>query len=342
MIWMEKVSKTYQQGKQEIHAVKEASLHIRKGEIFGIIGYSGAGKSSLLRCINYLERPTSGRVRIQDTELADLSEHQLRMMRRKIGMIFQNFNLLMSSTVYQNIAAPLELAGAAKQQIQVRVSELLSLVGLEDKKDAYPAQLSGGQKQRVAIARALANEPEILLCDEATSALDPQTTDSILHLLLDIHRSYGITIVLITHEMYVVKKICDRVAVMEGGAIVEQGTVLELFTKPKTETTKKFIKSVFDADLPRELLQRTANEAAPRRLLRISFVGETVSEPILADLTLRYQLRPSILYGNITKIKDSVFGFLIISLPGEPSVIQEGMTYMEQNGIQVEVLEHAG
>ncbi|OBZ11334.1 methionine ABC transporter ATP-binding protein [Bacillus sp. FJAT-26390] len=342
MIWIENVSKTYQQGNQAVHAVKDANLHIRKGEIFGIIGYSGAGKSSLLRCINYLERPTVGVVRVNGTELAKLNEQQLRMMRRKIGMIFQNFNLLMSSTVYQNIAAPLVLAGMPKKQVETRVSELLSLVGLEDKKGAFPAQLSGGQKQRVAIARALANEPEILLCDEATSALDPQTTDSILNLLQDIHRAYGITIVLITHEMYVVKKICDRVAVMEDGLIVEQGTVLELFTSPKTDTTKKFTKSVFDVDLPQELLQSVWRRPHSGQLLRISFVGETVSEPILADLTVRYQLRPSILYGNITKIKDTVFGCLIISLPGDPPAIREGIAYMASHGMQVEVLEHAG
>nr|WP_321166149.1 methionine ABC transporter ATP-binding protein [Bacillus sp. FJAT-28004] len=339
---MENVSKTYQQGKQNVHAVKDANLHIHKGEIFGIIGYSGAGKSTLLRCINFLERPTAGSVRVKDTELALLSEQQLRIMRRKIGMIFQNFNLLMSSTVYQNIASPLMLTGAPKKQIEARVNELLSLVGLSDKSDIYPAQLSGGQKQRVAIARALANEPEILLCDEATSALDPQTTDSILNLLLDIHRSYGITIVLITHEMYVVKKICDRVAVMEDGVIVEQGSVLELFTNPQTDTTRKFTKSVFDVDLPQELLHKANLPAVPRHLLRISFIGETVSEPILADLTLRYQLRPSILYGNITKIKDTVFGFLLISLPGESAAIEEGIAYMVQSGMQVEVLEHAG
>ncbi|WP_419876121.1 methionine ABC transporter ATP-binding protein [Candidatus Pristimantibacillus sp. PTI5] len=342
MIWIENVSKTYQQGKNEVHAVKDANLHIRKGEIFGIIGYSGAGKSSLLRCINYLERPSAGTVRVNGTELAALNEQQLRMMRRKIGMIFQNFNLLMSSTVYQNIASPLVLAGLPKKQIETKVNELLSLVGLEEKRGAFPAQLSGGQKQRVAIARALANEPEILLCDEATSALDPQTTDSILNLLLDIHRAYGITIVLITHEMNVVKKICDRVAVMEDGVIVEQGTILELFTNPRTDTTRNFTKSVFDIDLPPELLERGGLQAGEGQLLRISFVGETVSEPILADLTLRYQLRPSILYGNITKIKDTVFGFLIISLPGNTRVIQQGIAYMIQNGMQVEVLDHAG
>lgn len=342
MIWIENVSKTYQQGKQEVHAVKDANLHIRKGEIFGIIGYSGAGKSSLLRCINYLERPSAGTVRVNGTELATLNEQQLRMMRRKIGMIFQNFNLLMSSTVYQNIASPLVLAGLPKKQIEARVNELMSLVGLEEKRGAFPAQLSGGQKQRVAIARALANEPEILLCDEATSALDPQTTDSILNLLLDIQRAYGITIVLITHEMNVVKKICDRVAVMEDGVIVEQGTILELFINPRTDTTKNFTKSVFDIDLPLELLERGGHQAGEGQLLRISFVGETVSEPILADLTLRYQLRPSILYGNITKIKDTVFGFLIISLTGNSGVIQQGIAYMIQNGMQVEVLDHAG
>lgn len=321
--------------------MKNTNLHIQKGEIFGIIGYSGAGKSSLLRCINFMEQPTSGSVRVNGTDLAALNEQQLRMVRRKIGMIFQNFNLLMSSTVYQNVAAPLELAGVPKKQAAARVKELLALVGLEDKASSYPAQLSGGQKQRVAIARALANDPEILLCDEATSALDPQTTDSILNLLLDIHRAYGITIVLITHEMYVVKKICDRVAVMEAGEVVEQGAVLDLFTKPQTETTKKFIKSVLDVELPNELLKPLRSGKNAGQLLRVSFLGDTVTDPILADLTLQFKLRPSILYGNITKVKDTVFGCLIIHLPGDASVIQKGIAYMLANGMQVEAVDYA-
>ncbi|MFE5322559.1 methionine ABC transporter ATP-binding protein [Paenibacillus sp. NPDC056579] len=340
MIQIEHVYKTYEQEGRKVEAVKDANLHVQKGEIFGVIGYSGAGKSSLIRCINFLERPTSGSIRIKGVDLATLNDPALRAARRNIGMIFQNFNLLTSSTVYQNVAAPLQLAKAPKAQIDSKVMSLLELVGLKDKAQAYPSQLSGGQKQRVAIARALANDPEILLCDEATSALDPQTTDSILDLLLDINRKYNITIVLITHEMHVIKKICDRVAVMENGIIVEQGTVLDLFSNPQTATTKNFIKNVFDADLPPVLQSKFKEEQAPGHIIRVYFIGDSVTEPVIAELTERFSLKPSILYGNITQIKDTIFGGLLLKILGEPEAIHEGIAFLQSQGLKVEVLDY--
>ena len=342
MIELAHVSKVYRQEKRSIEAVKDASLHIRKGEIFGVIGFSGAGKSTLIRCINYLEKPTQGEVRINGVELGSLKEPELRAVRRKIGMIFQNFHLLSSITVFENVAAPLRLVKTPRQEVNRKVKELLALVGLEDKASMFPSQLSGGQKQRVAIARALASDPEILLCDEATSALDPQTTDSILDLLLEINRKYNITIVLITHEMHVIKKICDRVAVMENGEIVEQGRVLDVFSNPQKPITKNFIKSIFDVQLPEQLLQKIRSDRVSGRLLQISFVGESASEPILADLATRFTLRPSILYGNITQIKETTFGTLIVRVTGDDSSIEAGMKYLAEQGLRVEVIAHVG
>lgn len=342
MIVIDNVTKIYVQDHRKVEAVKNVNLHIQKGEIFGIIGFSGAGKSSLLRCINFLERPTSGKVKIQDIDLAILNESQLRETRRKMGMIFQHFNLLMSSTVYENVATPLQLVQTPKRVIDQKVKELLELVGLQDKANAYPAQLSGGQKQRVAIARALANDPEILLCDEATSALDPQTTDSILDLLLTINQKYKITIVLITHEMHVIKKICDRVAVMENGEVIEQGSVLDLFAKSKHPTTRNFIKSIFDVALPENLAQKIKANQQPGKILRLSFIGDTATEPILSILTIQYPLQPNILFGNITQIKETTFGNLIIKINGDPEIMEQGIQFLLNRGLEVEILEHLG
>ncbi|RBN39300.1 methionine ABC transporter ATP-binding protein, partial [Priestia megaterium] len=243
MIELKKTSKTYKVNGKAVEAVKDVSLTINKGEVFGVIGYSGAGKSTLIRCINLLEKPTSGEVIIDGKNLSKLSKQELQKTRRKIGMIFQGYNLLKTATVYDNIAIPLKLEGVNKKLIQERVEKYLSIVGLLDKQNHYPSQLSGGQKQRVAIARALAHEPEILLSDEATSALDPETTEAILSLLLKINKELGLTIFLITHELNVVQRICDRIAVMENGYVVEQGTVVSLFTNPKHPTTKRFVES---------------------------------------------------------------------------------------------------
>ncbi|RKD24312.1 methionine ABC transporter ATP-binding protein [Ammoniphilus oxalaticus] len=340
MITIKNLQKTYRQGNRIVEAVKDVNIEVKKGEIFGVIGFSGAGKSTLIRCVNLLEKPTSGLVQVNGLELTSLTEPELRAARRKIGMIFQHFNLLSSSTVFENVAAPLRLARAPKKQIEEKVNELLRLVGLADKGGSYPSQLSGGQKQRVAIARALANDPEILLCDEATSALDPQTTDSILELLLDINRRFDITIMLITHEMYVIKQICDRVAVMEQGAVVEQGTVLDIFARPQTHTTRNFIKNIFDIHLPENIQRKIQTEHVNGSILRVSFVGEATTEPFIAELAIRYGLRPNVIFGNITQIKQTTFGSLMIAVNGEPNIIQQGIAYLQQQGLTVEVLEH--
>lgn len=340
MIVIKNLYKTYDQGGRKVEAVKDANIEIAKGEIFGVIGFSGAGKSSLIRCVNLLETPTSGSVQVNGVEMTKLTDKKLREARRKIGMIFQHFNLLMSSTVFENIAAPLKLVNTPKDKIDKKVNDLLGLVGLADKGGFYPSQLSGGQKQRVAIARALANDPEILLCDEATSALDPQTTDSILELLLDINKKLKITIMLITHEMHVIKKICDRVAVMENGQVVEQGSVLDIFSKPQTKTTKNFIKNVFDIYLPENLQRKFKNEQANGEIIRVSFVGETTTEPIFSELAIRFPLRPNILFGNITQIKETTFGSLILKLTGDRETIQKGIEYLRAEGLSVEVQQN--
>src|SRR5690625_1282640 len=245
MIRLENVSKTFQVKRSQVHALQNVSLHVKKGEIFGVIGYSGAGKSTLVRCVNLLEKPTEGRVFVAGNELTSMSHHDLNEARRNIGMIFQGFNLLKTATVRENVALPLRLSDVPKEEINKRVKKYLDIVGLSDREDSYPAQLSGGQKQRVAIARALAHEPDVLLSDEATSALDPETTESILDLLLKINEELGVTILLITHEMNVIQKICDRVAVIEDGRLVESGTVLDMFSNPQHSTTQRFVNSVF-------------------------------------------------------------------------------------------------
>jgi D-methionine transport system ATP-binding protein len=339
LISVRNVEKIYGSGDNAVHAIKNANFEVAKGEIFGVIGFSGAGKSSLIRCINLLERPSSGSVVVNGIDLTQLSANELRKARRKIGMIFQHFNLLSSSTVFDNVAAPLKLSNAPKDVIQKKVTELLEVVGLSHRAQAYPSQLSGGQKQRVAIARALANDPEILLCDEATSALDPQTTESILDLLLDINRKYNLTIMLITHEMHVVKKICDRVAVMEEGRIVEMGSVLDIFSRPQTNTTKNFIRNIFDDQLPSGFLERVQH-APGSRIVRLTFIGENTEQPVLAELTEKFHLKPNIMFGHITQIKDTTFGYLVISMNGEAAVLDQALQYVEDRGIRTEVIHH--
>ena len=288
MIKLSNIRKTYD---GSTYALQGINLDIAKGEIYGIIGKSGAGKSTLIRCINMLEAPTAGEVVVDGLNLTKMADNQLRLARKDIGMIFQHFNLLSSATVYENVAFPLKLSGKSAKEIQDKVLPLLELVGLESKKDQYPAQLSGGQKQRVGIARALANNPKVLLCDEATSALDPQTTKSILDLLKDINQSLQLTIVLITHEMQVIKEICDKVAVIENGKIIEQGPVIDIFSKPQQETTRDFISAIINHDLP-EIFQGTEFSPEPinngHLVLRISFMGHSTEEPIIAGLIRRF------------------------------------------------------
>ena len=338
MIKLSNIRKTYD---GSTYALQGINLDIAKGEIYGIIGKSGAGKSTLIRCINMLEAPTAGEVVVDGLNLTKMADNQLRLARKDIGMIFQHFNLLSSATVYENVAFPLKLSGKSAKEIQDKVLPLLELVGLESKKDQYPAQLSGGQKQRVGIARALANNPKVLLCDEATSALDPQTTKSILDLLKDINQSLQLTIVLITHEMQVIKEICDKVAVIENGKIIEQGPVIDIFSKPQQETTRDFISAIINHDL-QEIFQGTEFSSEPinngHLVLRISFMGHSTEEPIIAGLIRRFDIDISILYGNVDHIKTTPYGTLLLELSGDAEKIQEALSYLQEKQLGIEVI----
>ncbi|KIL41659.1 methionine ABC transporter ATP-binding protein [Gordoniibacillus kamchatkensis] len=331
MIRLEGITKHYDTGSRRVTALSGIDLAVAKGEIFGVIGHSGAGKSTLLRSINLLERPTSGRVIVDGTDLTALGTKQLQEQRRKIGMIFQHFNLLSSATVEDNIAFPLKLAKTPKADIRRKVSELLELTGLTEHRFKYPSQLSGGQKQRVGIARALAADPQVLLCDEATSALDPQTTNSILSLLLDINERFGLTIVLITHEMHVIRSICDRVAVIHEGTLVEQGRVVDVFLKPQHPVTLEFVEQVSDpVELP-----PAADLAA--RLLKITFLGERTYEPILSKAVQATGVTFSILQGTISKLKQVPYGQLVVKLEGDGAAIERTIETLRADGLDVEV-----
>ena len=341
MIDLSHIEKIYDSPSGPVKAIKDISLHINKGEIYGIIGLSGAGKSTLVRCINLLERPTSGVVTVDGQDITAMSESQLRQARKSIGMIFQHFNLLASATVYDNVAFPLRLVNAPKEKIHKKVMELLELVGLANKADQYPSQLSGGQKQRVGIARALASEPKILLCDEATSALDPQTTKAILQLIKDINAKLKLTVVVITHEMQVIKDICDKVAVIDKGVIAEKGKVLEVFTNPQQPITKEFISVLLSNDLPVGFREREVTaEPFPDSLLliRLTFIGESANEPVISKLIKNFDLEVGILFGSLDDIKDVPFGRLIISLDGSQEEIDKAMSYVEKQELKVEVI----
>ncbi|MCE5284261.1 MAG: methionine ABC transporter ATP-binding protein [Pelosinus sp.] len=341
MIELTGIEKVYNDRSSSTHALKGVDLTVRQGEIYGIIGKSGAGKSTLIRCINMLEQPTKGTVIVDGNDLTTMPDNKLREIRKKIGMIFQHFNLLSTRTVAQNIAFPLELAGINKQEIEKRVSNLLDLVGLADKKDQYPAQLSGGQKQRVGIARALANQPKVLLCDEATSALDPQTTKSILELLKTINQKFALTIVLITHEMQVIKEICDKVAVIEDGVIIEQGTVIDVFTRPEAPTTRDFIRNIINHDLP-DMFNKTTFLSEPTAdsnlVVRLSFIGNSAEEPIISSMIRRFNIDASILYANIDHIQNTPFGTLLLELSGEQGAQQNALTYLNAQELGIEVI----
>ncbi|HHV72245.1 MAG TPA: methionine ABC transporter ATP-binding protein [Clostridia bacterium] len=339
MIKIENLTKiyTHPQTKEKIVALQNVNLEIKSGEIFGIIGPSGAGKSTFIRCLNLLEKPTSGSVWIDGEDITKLSGQQLREKRKQIGMIFQHFNLMSSRTVWQNVAYPMEIAGVDKKTIAQRVEELLELVGLNDKAQVYPAQLSGGQKQRVGIARALANNPKLLLCDEATSALDPQTTKSILQLLLEINRKLKITIILITHEMAVIREICDRVAVINESNIVEINSVLSVFTSPQANITKEFAANGGE-NFPIETVKLKPGE----RLYKLSFVGESAEKPIISSAIKKLGIEVNILYANIDRLKDIPFGTLIITVGGSPQQIEQTEQFFTQQGLKMEVLADAG
>ena len=337
MIALKGITKTFTVNKDAVTALDDVSLTIEKGEVFGIIGRSGAGKSTLIRMINLLERPTSGQVEIEGQDITKLDKRELAKLRHRIGMIFQHYNLLKTATVEENVAIPLRLEGLDKQTIRERVDKYLDIVGLSAHRKHYPEQLSGGQKQRVAIARALAHEPDILLSDEATSALDPETTESILDLLLDINRELGLTIFLITHEMEVIERICDRVAVIEAGRIIEEGDVLDVFSDPQHATTRKFLKT--NLDVPKEVVEELSTHGT---LVNLSFIGHQSEQAVLAQLTKRFGLLPNIIGGGIKKLKGGLVGNLLVHLDGDATQTDQAIRFLEASGVKVkEVTNHA-
>ncbi len=342
MIQLSQITKTYESPSGPVQALKGIDLHIERGEIYGIIGLSGAGKSTLVRCINLLERPSSGKVVVDGREMTSLSDSELREARKEIGMIFQHFNLLSSATVYDNIAFPLRLSHLPEKLIREKVDPLLSLVGLADKAQQYPSQLSGGQKQRVGIARALASDPKILLCDEATSALDPQTTKSILELIRDINQKLALTVVVITHEMQVIKDICDKVAVIDHGVIAEQGSVLDVFTNPQQPITKEFISVLLSNDLPTAFRGEDISETPTPGsflLLRLVFLGETADDPVLARMIRKVPtVETTMLFGNLDQIKATPFGRMIIGMTGESREVQKALDFLATQDVKVEVI----
>lgn len=343
MIKLDHITQTYKTPEgREFKALDDVSIEIRPGEIFGIIGRSGAGKSTLVRCINLLNRPSEGTVTVDGKNLTELSEDELRESRRSIGMIFQHFNLLSSRTVYDNVALPLELVGTPKNVIREKVEPLLKLVGLTEHAHKYPSQLSGGQKQRVGIARALTNDPKVLLSDEATSALDPETTVATLALLKRINKELGLTIVMITHEMQVVKQICERVIVMNYGKIVEQGKVVDIFMSPQHETTKALIGNVMARDMPASILDRfrKARENHPNSdavyLLRLAFSGNEVTRPVISECSRRFNLDFNILRGTVDDVQGQTLGSLTVLIEAESSVFIEAVNFLRENGVVVE------
>lgn len=345
MIELEQISKTFADAGREVHAVNNVSLTIRNGDVFGIIGFSGAGKSTLVRCINLLERPTEGSVRIDGKELTRMPAKELRQARKKIGMIFQHFNLMPSRTIFGNVAYPLKGSGLRKDQIAEKVRKLLDLVGIADKEKAYPSQLSGGQKQRAAIARALANDPDILLCDEATSALDPQTTKAILKLLERLNRELGITLVVITHEMAVVKEICNRVAVMDHGRVVEEGEVFSVFASPKEELTRSFIKTTSNLQKIEELIAAKSPVVALKpgeRIVRLSYVERNASEPLISTMTKKYGVILNIIFADIEIVQNAPIGGTVGILSGPQDKMDEALEDLRSKNVGVEVILDAG
>jgi len=343
MIRLVNISKTFSTGENNVEAVKDVNLHITPGEIYGIIGFSGAGKSTLVRCINLLERPTKGSVIVDGKDITRISEKELRQSRKKIGMIFQHFNLMKSRNVYQNIAYPLKGRGMTKQQIRDKVTSLLKLVDLSDKETAYPSQLSGGQKQRVAIARALATDPKVLLCDEATSALDPQTTLSILKLLKEVNAKLGITIVIITHEMSVIKEICSRVAVMERGVIAEAGDVYSIFSSPKQEVTKGFIETTSSLQKIHELVAEKSPIVSLKpgeKLLKLKYLEKSASEALISVVSRRFNIDANIIFGNIEVIQNASLGSLVVIASGKEEDMQAAVQYLLDKNVEVEVIDN--
>lgn len=338
MIEIQNVSKRFASTSGEIHALKQVSLTVEKGDIFGVIGFSGAGKSTLVRLVNLLEYPSEGRVLIDGTDITTLSKADLRKLRKNIGMIFQQFNLLQSKTVFQNIATPLLLNKVPKRDIEIRVKELLHFVELEDKIYTNVSRLSGGQKQRVGIARALATNPSILLCDEATSALDPKTTDSILELLKKINRELNVTILLITHEMNVIRNVCNKVAVMDNGSILEQGTVLNVFGNPKHQITKSFVRTIIDDNVPKSLVAEILKYQGENRIIRMRFQGIIAGKPLLYRISTEFHIENSILFATVCELQETVISIMIVQMFGQKQKLDEVQKFIEDSGVYIEVL----
>ena len=336
------VDKTYPGSEAPVHALDNINFKVDAGEIYGVVGYSGAGKSTLLRCVNQLESVSEGKVIVDGKDLTSLTPSELRVIKKQIGMIFQHFNLLNSKTIYTNVAMPLILNKTPKNEIKARVTELLDFVGLSDKASQYPDQLSGGQKQRVGIARALATNPSILLCDEATSALDPQTTESILELLRKINKEYNITILLITHEMSVIRDVCHKVAVMENGKIIERGSVFDVFSNPETETGRRFVNTVMQTELP-NYVQDLVQESDGQHIYRINFINQLAVKPYLSQISKLYDLNVNVLFGNITELQGIPFGNLIVQFDGSAPELEKALLYLEENNVHYsEVNTYAG
>lgn len=342
MIRLEHVTKSFQTKDGDVQAVKDVSLEIKAGEIYGIIGFSGAGKSTLVRCINLLEKPDGGAVYLEDQNLLDLDDKQLRSERQKMGMIFQHFNLMRSRTVYDNIAFPLKHAGWQKEEIQKRVTELLELIDLVERKDSYPSQLSGGQKQRVAIARALANHPKVLLCDEATSALDPQTTETILQLIKKVNKEMNLTVVIITHEMAVVKGVCDHVAIMSEGHIVEEGDIVSIFSNPRQTVTKNFINTTNNSRKIFELIEQDhplTQLKENQQLVHLQYQSANTTEPLISTISRTLGVDCNIIFANVEIINDSPIGQIEVIFTGETEKIRKALHLCKENGVKVEVIK---
>ena len=343
MIELKDINKVFKDKNQnEFYAAKDVNLKINDGEIFGIIGFSGAGKSTVVRCINLLGRPTSGQVIVNEKNLLELSAKELREERKKIGMIFQHFNLMPSRTVFENIAFPLKHSGLSKKKVQEKVRELLTLVELTDKESQYPSQLSGGQKQRVAIARALANNPKILLCDEATSALDPTTTKQILGLLKKLRDKLNLTIVIITHQINVVKDICDKVAVMEHGKVVETGDVFDIFANPQDEVTKRFIHSTTNLQKIEELISENSNVVQLKKgekIIRLSYLQKNVSEPLISTVSSKFGVVLNIIFADIEIVQGAPVGGTVAIFSGENQNIQNALGWLKEKNVGIEILK---
>ncbi|MCL2189543.1 MAG: ATP-binding cassette domain-containing protein [Defluviitaleaceae bacterium] len=336
MLEINNLSKSYATPDGPLLALRDVSVRVNKGDVFGFIGLSGAGKTSLARCVSVLEKADAGEILLNGLDLTKLKGGALRNARRKMGMVFQHFNLLMNATIFENVAFPLRIAGRKKDKIRARVLELLEVVGLSDKANTYPATLSGGQKQRVGIARALAAEPELVICDEATSALDPDTTRSILALLKQIGAATGVTFLVITHEMDVIKTLCSHVAVMEGGQIIEQGKVIDVLTHPQTETARRF----FAKDHSEEGWFKAVQEKRiGRHIFRAVFIGESARKSFIHDVIRRFDIKLSILSGSIESVSGTMVGSLILEIKGDEPLLAQAMAYFRENGVEIEEIE---